>query len=299
MNIFNDLKRSKLFHLPHTVSLFLIVLAFVYFFYCRFTNAGVIPTAISLVFLGYAIALIWMYIDKALTAMPKEIHWRYYVNQIITHDEVRTKLTLLGTTGINMLFGLFYLWIGFENKSTWFLGIGGYHIILFTIRYQILRQTVYQQRDDIQIYRSTGAWIMILNIFIAIISIEMIYRNQSFAYAPISLFLLTLYTIYRVLYSANNVIHYSRTDDWLSSAVNNLNLIAAIVAAYTLETAYLFMFVEEENAPVRQAALTLTGLIVFFLCLAISSNMIIRANRALKEAQDTPTESTMIDISAE
>ncbi len=299
MNIINEIKKSKLFHLPHTVSLFLIVLAFVYFFYCRFTNAGILPTAVSLIFLGYAITLVWIYIDKVLAEIPKEIHWRYYVNQIITHDEVRTKLTLLGTTGINMLFGLFYLWIGFQNKSTWFLGIGGYHTILLTVRYQILRQTVYQQRDDIQIYRSTGAWIMILNLFIAIISIEMIYRNQSFVYTPISLFLLTLYTIYRVLYSANNVIHYSRTDDWIGSAVNNLTLIAAIVAAYTLETAYLFMFVEEENAPVRQAAITLTGLIVFFICLAISSHMIKRANRALKDDQEPQTGSTVIDNSPE
>lgn len=299
MDLLNDIKRLKIFHLPHTVSLFLIVLAFVFFFYCRFTNAGIISTAISLIFLGYAMILVWIYIDKIITNFPKEVHWRYYVNQIITHEDVRTKLTLVGTTGINILFGAFYLWIGFQNKSTWFLGIGGYHIILLAIRYQLLHQTVYQRRDDIQIYRSTGAWIMILNLFIAIISMEMIYRNQSFVYAPISLFVLTLYTIYRVYAATTNVIHYSRTDDWIASAVNNLNLIAAIVAAYTLQTAYLFMFVEEENAPVRQAANTLTGLFVFFICFAISSHMIMRANRALKEEQLEEVESTTIDNSEE
>ncbi|MDE6747535.1 MAG: hypothetical protein K2K21_00505 [Lachnospiraceae bacterium] len=184
---------------------------------------------------------------------------------------------------INLLYIVMKLVSGIIYRSTWFVALAVYYILLAVMRFLLVRRlNVKDETLELRRYRLCGLMLLFMNQALAGIVIFMVHRNQGFEYPGLLIYAMAAYAFYAVIIAVVNIVKTRRHKSPVLSAAKAINLVAALVSILSLETAMLSQFGGNDDPMFRKVMTGATGGGVCTIVIGMAIYMIWRANKELK-----------------
>ncbi len=215
-----------------------------------------------------------------------------YSSKIINDSTLRIRLKLYLGLFINLSYAIFKLSTGVLYGSSWFVSVAVYYFILGLNRFIVLRgvrdslscNSNEQEITELKYCRITGTLLLLLDLAISIMASYMIYENETYYYPGMVIYVSAAYTFYRLVSATVNFIKLRKSHSPLIISANSLDLSAAIMAIYILQTAMIARFSKATDTV--WILNTITGTAVFILVLGIAIHLIITSTVKLKNKKD-------------
>ena len=202
----------------------------------------------------------------------------------LTDVRFRAGVSLYQGFFINLVYIVMKLVSGILYRSTWFIALAVYYILLAVMRFLLVRRlNVQDERSELRRYRLCGVMLLFMNQALAGIVIFMVHQSQGFDYPGLLIYAMALYAFYAVILAIINVVKTRRHNSPILSAAKAINLVAAMVSILSLETAMLAQFGGNDDPMFRKAMTAATGGGVCTIVIGMASYMIWRANKNLKK----------------
>ena len=158
------------------------------------------------------------------------------------------KKSLTSGMAISLVYALANLAGGLLYQSVWMGSLGLYYLVLLLIRLVLLR---YENRalrttDPVQKevvgwrgFRSCGVLLLILQLTMTGIVFQRIWKGKTSAYPGYFIFAVAAFTFYKITISMVRVIGHRKNPSALYGAARNVELTAALVSLFSLQTALL------------------------------------------------------------
>ena len=249
------------------------------------TLLAYVAYAASVLGLWYLISVtviqLWRNVKKRLLQVP--LIARYQTDRVF-HARVALYWGMIVNTG----YAVFKLIAGIYYRSTWFIAIAIYYVILIGIKavpalhdYHVIRGIKDTAEDaEWRTYHVTGWLLLLMNLGLAGIAIPVIYQNKSYSYPGFLIFAMAAYAFYRIVMAIIRVVKAPKTIDPHLTAATYIDLCFAIVSMYTLQTAMLSAFSDGTNS---RPANAVTGAIATLFITGISIQMILTSSSHRKK----------------
>lgn len=221
-----------------------------------------------------------------------------YTSMYLNEREFRAKISLYTGFAINVFYAVFKCATGAYYRSAWLWAIGIYYIMLSSIRFMLLKnvhitdikeRSVRRKIHEYKTYRGCGIMMILLNTAMAGMTVQMIWKNRGYEYPGFIIYISALYTFYCFISSLTNAVSFAKRNNPILSAAKNLNFIGAMMSMFTLQTAMITQFGNDETF--RRKMNSATGGAVLILTSAMSVFMIIHANKNLRRLENNQGES--------
>lgn len=215
-----------------------------------------------------------------------------YIKQYLNSPKLRVRLSLLGSVSINILYTVMQLVSGIYFHELWFYALAAYYILLIVMRLLLLRDTAKvdvpgkNRLKEFYRYRFCGIVMLLMNQALAIIVFYVVRQNRGFEYHYIHTIGMAAYTFTAMVVAMINVVRYRRFESPLMSAAKAISLVSAVVSLFTLETAMISVFGENDGPLFRQIMTASTGGAVCIFVLAVAVYMIFHSSREIKNLKD-------------
>lgn len=229
---------------------------------------------------------------KALISKNKFGH------QYLNDQKFQMKIVLYRGLFVNFCYVLFYLITGLVYWSAWFIAVGVYYVVLSLMRFLLLRKNKAisqieskKQRDikALHTYRLSGYLMLALNVAMAGMVIQMIWKNKGYQHSRFVIYLSASYAFYCFITAIINMVKYHRMEKPLLSAVKMIGFASALMSLLALQTAMIQQFGGSDSF--RRLMNTATGGSVCLIVFAIAIFMIIRASIELKKHEPCTNQS--------
>lgn len=202
------------------------------------------------------------------------------VQRYLNDFSFRGKINIYQGLIVNMFYAFFRLIVGICYKSTWFISMGIYYLVLMIMKSYLL--VCYKRKYDVKkCYRNIGYGLFLLNIPMGGMIILMIKTNAGYSYPGYIIYLSALYTFYTVIAAISNVIKFNKKNDMILSASKIINFVCALMSILALQTAMISHFSSHGDS-YRQMMNTITGGIVYILVIMTALYMIIHSKKGMK-----------------
>lgn len=193
----------------------------------------------------------------------------------------RAEMLLYVTLTVNIAYAVFEAVCGYLLRSAWMGTLAFYYSMLSILRFSILKGRNKEScRDKWRVVRLCGAVMLVLTIALAVIHWLTVYRGHVIAYHSYIIYAIAAYTFYTAINAIRNVVIYRRMNDPILSAAKALNLAVAAISVYSLQSAMISAFGNDEAFRVTMG--NLVGVGAFILITTISIGMIVKASRELR-----------------
>jgi len=193
----------------------------------------------------------------------------------------RGTVMLYVNLAVNCAYAVFEAVCAVLLRSMWMGNLAFYYIVLSLIRFRILKG---HRQDDRGLKwktsRACGVVMLVLTLALLGIHFLTVYRGHTIVYPGYIIYAVATYTTYAVVCAVRNVIVYRRLDDPVIFTSKALNLAAAVISIYSLQSALITAFGDSETFRVTMGNCVVVGASV--LIAVISAVLIVRANRALR-----------------
>ena len=269
-----------------SASIVLLVLGFTQF-WVYIINA---LTAILLAYTIYLIVHFYPLIKaKVIETLKKSKSIARYLEDYKYKSLVNTCITF----SINIAYALTQGVLAILSNSIWYGTLAAYYIILCFIRGGIVykhfkRRKVGDEKEyalkQAQSYRNCGIYLNILTFALSGSIVQMVILNQGYRYAGIMIYVMALYTFYKLALAIKNIVKAWKRNDFTIMSIRDLNLSDALVSMLALQTAMFQAFGEGSNPYIFNA---ITGAGVTLILIALSVVMIAHGNREIKRLKLT------------
>lgn len=283
---------KRIFCLSPVATLLIAIPSFIFVFYVL-VKGTIYPglTYLSYILSAYALIItvtetvnIVKQIRKGVKNHPfiKRLFNIPLVERYFSETIFRAEVSLYPSLMINLLYAGIKLFFGIRYDSVWFGTLAVYYILLALMRFSLLhhiRSRGKRQEDrisELKICRLCGIILMILDWALTGMIILVVRKNSGFEYPGMLIYVMALYTFYAVITAARNVIKFRKYASPAISAARGINLTAALVSLFSLETAMLAQFGAAEDTAFRQSMSAATGTGVSILVLGMAVIMIVR-----------------------
>lgn len=206
------------------------------------------------------------------------------IEKYFTDKKFMNLINLNLSTIINFIFIFLKFRDGVVYKSSWFISLSIYYLILTITKIFLLRKL--NENKDIKyeyaVYRSTGYLLMALNLILAGMTIQMIIKDVSQVYEGNIIFASAFYSFYLIITAIINMFKYRKYNSPILSSVKTINLFTALVSILMLQTTMIATFSVDNYMEYMQLMNTLTGSGVLLIILTISTYMIIKGTKVIK-----------------
>lgn len=200
--------------------------------------------------------------------------------------------SILISAFINTAYAVFNFFSGWCNNSPWFMSVGGYYLLLCIIRFFLLKVADSAGKKfadermafELKIYRLVGVIMFIVNIDMSVMAVQMIWQGGGTVHSDIMTIAMATFTFYYLTVAIINLQKYRKTTQPINSAAKMLNFACALMSIFTLQSAMISAFGNDELF--RQRMNIATGCAVFILVFGLAIYMIRRANKLLKEIKN-------------
>lgn len=200
--------------------------------------------------------------------------------------------SILLSAFINTAYAVFNFFTGWKNNSPWFMSVGGYYLLLCLIRFFLLTVTESANKKDtdkriifeLKIYRTVGVIMFLVNMAMSVMAVQMIWQNGGTVHSDIMTIAMATFTFYYLTIAIVNLQKYRKTTQPINSAAKMLNFACALMSIFTLQSAMISAFGNDEVF--RRNMNIATGCGVFILVFGLAIYMIRRGNKLLKEIKD-------------
>lgn len=141
------------------------------------------------------------------------------------------------------------------------------------------------QISELKICRLCGIILMILDGTLAGMIILVIRKDSGFTYPGMLIYVMVFYAFHTIITAIINVIKFRNHESLAISAAKIINLTAALVSMYSLETAMLTQFGADKDTAFRQMMLAVTGAGMSILVLGMAVYMIARTTNQIHKME--------------
>ena len=252
------------------------------------------PAAVGILF--YTLAAITFaasccYLISDLTGgvsgrLRPEIEKHSFVKRVVTDYRYRTVLFAVPGLVLNIVFAVFNGVVGIRSRSAWYVTLSVFHGFLSLMRFSAIR---YEKRDfggrteerakaEIRVYRYCGILLIIMTIALAGAVILLINSKGGKSYPGYTIFVVAMYTFYKVIAAVINVIKAGKLKSPLLMAIRNIGYVNACVSLLFLQTA-MFASFGEGSAELEILMNGLTGVAVCVMTLAVGVRCVVSAGK--------------------
>lgn len=205
--------------------------------------------------------------------------------------QFRTETSLYQGLFINLLYVALKLGSGIYYRSIWFASLAVYYLLLAVLRFSLLHHVRSRKDDRVsewKRYRFCGIILLFMNQALAAIVVIVIKQNKGFEYAGFLIYAMAFYAFYAVITSVINVVKFRKYGSPVMSAAKVISLTAALVSMFSLETAMLAQF-GEDDVRFRQIMTSATGAGVCVIVLGMAVFMIAKSTKVINNIDQDET----------
>jgi hypothetical protein len=261
----------------------LLIYAFAY------EDANVVVAYIAYVFSAYSLTIVCMKAPIIVRKIKEIRNQNKYITLYRSDAQLRVKISLYSSVGLNILYALMQLFSGFYFHSIWFYALAGYYTLLAVMRFFLLkdaRKLVAGQDKfyEFLLYRLCGVLLLLMNLTLGVIVFYIVWQNRGFEYHYIHTIAMAAYTFTALTMAIMNVIKYRKYNSPVFSASKAISLAAALVSMLTLESTMLTTFGDGTMTDTAQKwMLGATGGVISVLIVAMAIYMIVVGTKKLKQ----------------
>lgn len=273
---------------PHTaIFVILVPFATVFVIYSlAFGSPTDVRTYISYFLSAYALIILCARAPKLFKSAGNFKNNNKYLNMYFSDVHLRMKFSLYRSLGINTLYALLQLVLGFYHHSVWFYSLSGYYVLLALMRFFLLKDVRNTELGtnrfrELLLYRLCGVLLLLVNIALGVITTYIVWQNRGFKHNEIITIAMAAYTFYSMTIAIINVFKYRRYESPVMSAAKTISLAAALVSMLSLETAMLTAFGSGDSPQFRQIMTGATSGAVCLLVFSLAIYMIIHSTKEI------------------
>ena len=245
---------------------------------------ALIVTCTGLVYVNTAIGGVRKFVSEH--PLMKKFRSTKVGEKYMTDVRFRARISLYQGFFINLLYIVMKLVSGIVYRSTWFIALAVYYILLAVMRFLLVRRlNVQDEASELHRYRLCGIMLLFMNQALAGIVVFMVHQNRGFDYPGLLIYAMAAYAFYAVTIAIINIVKTRKHKSPILSAAKAINLVAALVSILSLETAMLAQFGGDDDPLFRQVMTGATGGGVCTIVIGMAIYMIWRANKNLKKFQ--------------
>ncbi len=245
---------------------------------------ALIITCTGLVYVNTAIGGIRKFVSNH--PLMKKLRSTKVGEKYMTDVRFRAGVSLYQGFFINLLYIVMKLVSGIVYRSTWFIALAVYYILLAVMRFLLVRRlNVRDEASELRRYRLCGIMLLFMNQALAGIVVFMVHQNRGFDYPGLLIYAMAAYSFYAVTIAIINIVKTRKHKSPILSAAKAINLVAAMVSILSLETAMLAQFGGDDDPLFRQVMTGATGGGVCTIVIGMAIYMILRANKNLKKLE--------------
>jgi hypothetical protein len=191
---------------------------------------------------------------------------------------------------LNLLYAAFKLTAGLYYASFWYGADALYYTVLSMVRALLLRHVRNENstlEKEYRQYRFCGYLLLALNATLTGVVFQIVNHNMGYEYPGLVIYAVATFTFAYLVTAIVNVVRYAKTPRPLVSAVKMTSFAQALVAVFALQTAMFASFGDSDSETFEGLMKSLTGGGVCFVMFAMAVYMIVRANRKLKNPDNS------------
>lgn len=288
---------KAVFFLPPLPTVLIAIPSFIFVFYCLGMEISGVAAYIAYGLSAYAMVItvtgftriVQVIRDGADNFPPiKKLLEHPLGGRLMTDPAFRTKLSLHASFFINLLYIVMKMVSGIYYRSTWFITISVYYILLAVMRFLLLRHVNRRNigadmLSEWRRYRLCGIVLLFMNQALAGIVAFIVYQNKGYDYPGILIYAMAAYTFYITITAVINLVKFRKHGSPILSAAKAINLVAAMVSMLSLTTAMLSQFGGKNDADFRRIMTGAVGGGVCIIVLGMAVFMIVRSTKKIKQ----------------
>lgn len=188
-----------------------------------------------------------------------------------------TKVSIIISFLINLMYGVFELVVGIYYKSWWFITFAIYYLLLCFMKVSLAKNIKNGRRGYVKL-KQTGIFLLFLNIVFIGMVVLIIRQDRIINYNEYIIYLVALYDFYLIIMAFINVLKYRKKNNPIIIASKCLNFTVAMVSMISLEVAMVSKF-GNNDAEFKNIMTSLMGLGIFIINSLMSIYMIYKANK--------------------
>ena len=287
---------KRIFFLPPIPTVVISVPAFILVFVMLGTGSSSVLAYISYLLSAYAMVItvtgfkgVARAVRNGIENLPPVIKLRSTpLGKRLLGDVIfRSEITLHGGLCMNLLYTALNLFSGIRYRSTWFIALAFYYMLLSVMRAVLVRYVHSRPigediSSELRYYRVCGIILLFMNQALVGIIVAMVTQNRGFSYSGQLIYMMALYTFYITIAAVVNLVKFRKHGSPILSAAKVISLTAALVSMLSLETAMLAQFGQDEEE-FRRIMIGAFGGAVCAVVLAMAIYMIVRSTKQLRK----------------
>lgn len=287
---------KRIFFLPPKPTVVISVPAFILVFVMLGTGSSSVLAYISYLLSAYAMVItvtgfkgVARAVRNGIENLPPVIKLRSTpLGKRLLGDVIfRSEITLHGGLCMNLLYTALNLFSGIRYRSTWFIALAFYYMLLSVMRAVLVRYVHSRPigediSSELRYYRVCGIILLFMNQALVGIIVAMVTQNRGFSYSGQLIYMMALYTFYITIAAVVNLVKFRKHGSPILSAAKVISLTAALVSMLSLETAMLAQFGQDEEE-FRRIMIGAFGGAVCAVVLAMAIYMIVRSTKQLRK----------------
>lgn len=215
-----------------------------------------------------------------------------YMKLWLGDPRLRTNVSLCAGILWNSAYAALLLGMGSYHRSSWFLSLAAYYVVLALMRFHLVSHTMRHRPgekmvQELRHYRACGWIFLLINLALSCIMFHMIRQNRMMHHHEITTIAMAAYTFTTLTLAIVNVVRYRKYNSPAISAAKAISLAAACVSMLTLENTMLATFSGADMTPrIRQLFLSLSGGAVSVFIIMMALYMIAAPGRKIKTSGD-------------
>lgn len=240
----------------------------------------------------YALLVLLLRIPAAVLRGRAAVHRNPYAERYLTQAELRLRFSLLLGLVLNLCYAAFKFCTGLYYRSLWFAALAVYYTMLSMIRFTLLRSERRIAHLESAAQRALRGWtthrlcgwlMLFLNIAITAAVVQLLWQGQATVYPGLILYAAALYCFYRLAVCTISLFRLHGGGDPVLAAAKYLDLSAALMSLFSLQTAMFAVFGGSEEF--RLSMVSATAVVVFPSVIYLSVRMLLRSSRQLRRLQ--------------
>ena len=288
---------KRIFFLPPIPTVVISVPAFILVFVMLGTGSSSVLAYISYLLSAYAMVItvtgfkgVARAVRNGIENLPPVIKLRSTpLGKRLLGDVIfRSEITLHGGLCMNLLYTALNLFSGIRYRSTWFIALAFYYMLLSVMRAVLVRYVHSRPigediSSELRYYRVCGIILLFMNQALVGIVVAMVTQNRGFSYSGLLIYMMALYTFYITIAAVVNVVKFRKHGSPILSAAKVISLTAALVSMLSLATAMLAQFGQDDEEEFRRIMIGAFGGAVCAVVLAMAIYMIVRSTKQLRK----------------
>lgn len=230
---------------------------------------------ISAILLTYLVYLFICFLPKIKFKFVTILKKHRFTNELLESYGFRSVIFAILSFIFNILFAVMQGVLAILSKSIWYGALATYYIIISCIRGSVIaicrkrNKQNYPIKEQVILYKNCGVCLIILSAALIPAVVQMILKNQSFEYAGLMIYVMAVYTFYKLGMSIYNIVKAKRHNDYLIQSIKNISFADALVSILALQTAMFQSFGDTSYNPALPNALTGTVVLLSIILLGV------------------------------